>query len=133
MTDLKIKEDKLLDFYLEGKLTQSTYETKQKQIAQERAELESTAEKYKTIDADMKANISKVVAMAGNISFIFNQANPMQRQKLLKILITDCKLIGKKLEYKVLAPFDKLILCHDYNQWPVIAVEHLDEFENVKI
>lgn len=133
LTDLKIKEDKLLDFYLEGKLTQSTYETKQKQIAQERAELESTAEKYKTIDADMKANISKVVAMAGNISFIFNQANPTQRQKLLKILITDCKLIGKKLEYKVQAPFDKLILCHDYNQWPVIAVEHLDEFENVKI
>jgi len=37
----------LLDFYLEGKLPQATYEAKQEQIAKQRQELEATAEKYK--------------------------------------------------------------------------------------
>ena len=54
-------------------------------------------------------------------------------QKLLSLLITDCKLNGSTLEYTICKPFDKLIQCSDYTQWPMIAVEHLDEFENVKI
>ena len=133
LMELKIKEDKLLDFYLDGKLSQATYETKQEKIAEERQELEATSEKYKTIDADMKANVNKVMAMAGNISYIFEQANPTYKQKLLKLLITDCKLNGTKLEYTLCKPFDKLIECANYKQWPTIAIEHLDEFEKVKL
>ncbi|MBR1825964.1 MAG: recombinase family protein [Alphaproteobacteria bacterium] len=133
LTELKIKEDKLLDFYLEGKLSQATYEEKQAQIIQERQELETTAEKYKIIDANMKANVNKIVSMAGNILYIFEQATTTDKQKLLSMLITDCQLNGTKLEYTICKPFDKLIQCADYTQWPMIAVEHLDEFENIKI
>lgn len=133
LTELKQKEDKLLDFYLEGKLPQSTYEEKQARIAQERQELIDTSEKYKVIDADMKEKVSNIVSMAGNISYIFEQANPTYKQKLLKLLITDCKLNGPRLEYTLCKPFNKLIECANYKQWPTIAVEHLDEFENVKL
>ena len=38
----------------EGGLPKETYEEKHKQITNQRAELEQTAEKYKNIDADMK-------------------------------------------------------------------------------
>lgn len=133
LTDLKVKEDKLLDFYLEGKLPQSTYEEKQAQITQERQELEATSEKYKIIDADVKANVNKVISMMSNISYIFKEANPTDKQKQLMLLITDCKLNGTKLEYTLCKPFDKLLECHDCKQWLSIAVEHLDEFENIKV
>ena len=45
----------------------------------------------------------------------------------------DCKLNGKRLEYKLKAPFDKLIACKDCRDWPQIAVDNLDEFEMVKV
>lgn len=62
----------MLDFYLEGKLPQATYEAKQEQIVNQRAELEQTAEKYKNIDADMKKRVVQVMALANNISKLFD-------------------------------------------------------------
>lgn len=70
LNELKIKEDNLLDFYLEGKLPQSTYETKKAAIDKEMDELKASAEKYKTIDNDMKKAVEKVISMAVNISNI---------------------------------------------------------------
>ena len=133
LTELKVKEDKALDFYLEGKLSQEIYEAKQEQISKERQELEITAEKYKTINSEIKQKIIDVMSMASNVSFIFAKANPTQKQKLLKSLITDCKLNGSVLEYKLLKPFDKLLGCSDYKSWSAIITEHLNEFEEIKI
>lgn len=73
----------MLDFYLEGKLPQATYEAKQEQIAKQRAELEQTAEKYKNIDADMKKRVVQVMALANNISKLFDMATPTRRNELL--------------------------------------------------
>lgn len=133
LNDLKIKEDNLLDFYLEGKLPQSTYETKKATIDKEIEELKSRAEKYKTIDSDMKKAVEKVVSMAINISNIFDKATPDKQNQLLRLLITDCKLNGKKLEYKLKAPFDRLTACKNYQDWPQIAVDNLEEFKMVKV
>ena len=133
LIELKTKEDALLDFYLEGKLPQATYEAKQEQIAKQRQELEATAEKYKTIDSKMKENICKIMSMSCNISEIFDKASPTRKNQLLKLLISDCNLNGKVLEYKVKAPFDKLIRCNDYKQLSIVVIDNLNEFEGVKI
>lgn len=129
LNELKIKEDNLLDFYLEGKLPQSTYETKKATIDKEIEELKASAEKYKTIDNDMKKAVEKVISMAVNISNIFDKATPDKQNQLLRLLLTDCKLNGKRLEYKLKAPFDRLIACKNYQDWPQVAVENLREFE----
>ena len=81
----------------------------------------------------MKESICKVMPMSCNISEIFDIASPTRKNQLLKILISDCKLNGKVLEYKVKAPFDKLIQCNDYKQIPNVVIEHLDEFEGFKV
>lgn len=132
LRDLAQKEDTLLDYYLEGKLQQNVYDAKQQKIAEERAELEATSERYKTIDVHTKDKISKVMSMAWNIISIFERANPTQKQELLNMLITDCQLNGTRLEYKLKAPFDKLVECHDYKQISEVAVNYSDEFNLVK-
>ena len=132
LTELKIKEDNLLDFYLEDKLPQAKYEEKQEQITKERQELEATAEKYKNIDGDMKDNINKVMALACNISRLFDMANATRKNELLQILISNCQLNGSRLEYNINAPFDKL-LSKSYTEWSTIAIGHLDEFECLKV
>lgn len=133
LNELKVKEDNLLDFYLEGKLPQSTYETKKATIDKEIEELKASAEKYKTIDNDMKKAVEKVISMVVNISNIFDKATPDKQNQLLRLLLTDCKLNGKRLEYKLKTPFDRLIVCKNYQNWPQVAVENLGEFEKVRI
>ncbi len=133
INELKVKEDNLLDFYLEEKLPQSTYETKKAAIDKEMDELKASVEKYKTIDGNMKEAITKVVSMAVNISNIFDKATPDKQNQLLRLLITDCQLNGKRLEYKLKTPFDKLIACKNYQDWSRVAVDNLGEFEMVRI
>ena len=131
INDLRVKENNLLDFYLEGKLPQSTYENKKAEIDDKLKELENSLEKYKTIDNDMKQNVVNVVSMATNISDIFDRATPDKKNQLLRLLITDCKLNGKRLEYRLKAPFDKLITCTDSQKLSQVAIDNLDEFEKI--
>lgn len=133
LNELKVKDDNLLDYYLEGGLPKETYEEKHKQIANQRAELEQTAEKYKNIDADMKKRVVQVMALANNISKLFDMATPTRRNELLQLLISNCQLNGSKLEYTINAPFNWLINSNNYTEWTTIVIEHLDDFECVKV
>lgn len=130
LAELKVKEDKLLDFYLEGKLPQETYDLKKAAIDKEIEELETTAEKYQTISNETKKIVSNVISMAGNISNIFDKASITRKAELLKAFVYDCQLNGDRLEYKLKAPFDKLVACNNYKEWPDIAIKHIDEFDN---
>lgn len=123
----------MLDYYLEGKLPQATYEAKQEQIANQRAELEQTAEKYKNIDADMKKRVVQVMALANNISKLFDMATPTRRNELLQLFISNCQLNGSKLEYTINAPFNWLINSNNYTEWTTVVIQHLDDFECVKV
>ena len=96
-------------------------------------DLRASVEKYKTIDSDMKKTVEKVISMAVNISNIFDKATPDKQNQLLRLLLTDCKLNGKRLEYKLKALFDRLIVCKNYQDWPQVAIDNLEEFEKVEV
>lgn len=113
INDLQIQGKNLFDFCLKGNFPYSFYESKKAEIDNQIKELEKSLEKYKTIDNDMKQNVVNVISMAANISDIFDKATPDKKNQLLRLLITDCKLNGKRLEYRLKAPFDKLITCTD--------------------
>lgn len=128
INELKIKEDKLLDFYLESKLTQDIYDMKKASIDKEIKSLEDTQKKYKTIDNDTKNKIINIFTIAGNISYIFQHASPSRQNELLKMLLKDCQLNGKRLEYTLKKPFDKLIKTRNIKDWTDIAVNSVAEF-----
>ena len=133
INELKIKEDKLLDFYLEGKLTQDIYDIKKASIDKEIKDLEETKEKYKIFTNDTRDKIVNIFSLAGNISYVFQHASPTRKNELLKMLLQDCQLNGKRLEYTLRKPFDKLISRHNYKQWSNVAIDNLDEFEQIKL
>ena len=89
--------------------------------------LENTQEKYKTIDNDTKNKIVNIFTIAGNISYIFQHASPSRQNELLKMLLKDCQLNGKRLEYTLRKPFDKLINNHSLKEWSNIAIETIEE------
>lgn len=50
---------------------------------------------------------------------------------LLRRLLTNCVLDDGVLKYEIKAPFDKLLACTNYKKWKDIAIENLEEFENL--
>ena len=88
-------------------------------------------EKYKEIDSKMRDKIINIVSIASDLKHVFDMATTSQKSALLKLLLKDCKLNGKTLEYELNKPFDKLLSCSDYKQWPEITINHLDEFDKV--
>lgn len=133
LTALKLKEDRLLEFYLEGKLNQAIYDSKKAEIESERKRLMENTEKYKEIDSQMRDNIVKIVSMVSNLNNVFDMATISQKSELLKLLLKDCKLNGDKLEYELNKPFDMLLSCPDYNKWSEITINNLNSFERVEV
>lgn len=69
------------------------------------------------------------MSMISDLKHIFNTATTQQKNEILQLLLTDCKLNGQHLEYELKKPFDKLLSNHDYNQWVSVALNNIDEFE----
>ncbi|MBS4771138.1 MAG: hypothetical protein KHX61_01375 [Proteobacteria bacterium] len=87
-----------------------------------------TIEKYKDIGKDIKESIDKVLDVVGSISHIMKTADPKTKNKMLKLLISDCKLSGDKLNYTINKPFDKFISAPSPKLWTSITMNNLEEF-----
>lgn len=68
---------------------------------------------------------------AGSLSNIMHNASPVKQNKLLKLLIKDCRLHDKKLEYTVRAPFDKFIKCNNPAQWFKNPTQDLETYTDI--
>lgn len=58
---------------------------------------------------------------------IFQHASPSRQNELLKMLLKDCQLNGKRLEYTLRKPFDTLIKNHNIKEWSNIAIKTIEE------
>ena len=109
LTELKSKEDKLFDFYLDGKCTEEKYNQKLAAIKQERTELE---QKLANIDINTKedvSNMNNLVDIVGSIRKVMNGSKNSQKRELLNLLFSNGKLEGKNLVFSIRKPFDKLL------------------------
>lgn len=131
LDELKIlenKEDNLTDLYCQNKIREDIYNRQIVDIANERTRITETIEKYKDIGKDIKESIDKVLDVAGSISHIMKTADPKTKNKMLKLLISDCKLSGDKLIYTINKPFDKFISAPSPKLWTTITMNNLEEF-----
>ena len=127
INELKIMQDQLLDCLLTHQITGEEYNRKKDSLNKEIKLLEESREKYKTFTNDTKDKIVNIFSLAGNISYVFQHASPTRKNELLKMLLQDCQLNGKRLEYTLRKPFDKLINNRNIKTWSNVAVETIEE------
>lgn len=133
-TELQIlvnKEDNLTDLYVSGKIKEAIYNRQINAIADEKTRLEESITKYKEITKDIKSTVDNLLDIAGSLSNIMHNASPVKQNKLLKLLIKDCRLHDKKLEYTVRAPFDKFIKCNNPAQWFKNPTQDLETYTDI--
>ena len=130
---VKNRLDSIWEAYLDKVIDKPKYEAeKEKYLAQKR-ELEERANKYTDITKELKENVEKAINFVADVSNLMEVASPDDKNMLLKRLLDNCVLHGDTLTYEIKAPFDKLISCHNYKQWSNVALDNLDEFEQIKL
>lgn len=129
LNGLKAKEERLFDFFLEGNINKTTYETKKAEIEVERNELQKTSEKYADINDELKEVVECIMDIVGNAPIVMKGSNAPQKRELLNLLFDDCFLDGKKLIYTLKKPFDKLIQSPKSLEWLKMQAEDIKSFD----
>lgn len=124
----------LISFFKLGiEIMTQAKDSKKAEIESERKRLLDNIEKYKEIDSKMRDKIINIVSIANDLKHVFDMATTSQKSALLKLLLKDCKLNGKTLEYELNKPFDKLLSCSDCKQWSEIIINNLDAFDKTVV
>ncbi len=131
LQNLENKEDNLTELYADGKIREDLYNRQINSISEERARIKEDITKYKDIGTDVKSSIEDVLDIVGNISYIVKKATPDKQNKLLKLLLTDCKLKDTTLTYTVKAPFDKFIKAGNPTLWLKNPTEDIEVYKDI--
>ena len=125
--------ERLWESYLDRVIDKPKYEAEKEKYLTQKRELEEKANKYTDITKELKENVEKAINFVADVSNLMEVASPDDKNMLLKRLLDNCVLHGDTLTYDIKAPFDKLISCHNYKQWSNVAIDNLDEFEQIKL
>ena len=123
--------ERLWECYLDRDIDKARYELEKQKYLEQKKDLNARAEKYSDISNGLKENVGKAIDFAANLSNLMKAASPDEKNMLLKRLLTNCILDGEVLKYEIKAPFDKLLSCSNYKKWKDIAIENLEDFENL--
>lgn len=123
--------ERLWECYLDRDIDKARYELEKQKYLEQKKDLNARAEKYSDISNGLKENVGKAIDFAANLSNLMKAASPDEKNMLLKRLLTNCILDGEVLKYEIKAPFDKLLSCTNYKKWKDIAIENLEDFENL--
>lgn len=124
--------ERLWECYLDRYIDKTKYELEKQKYLEQKKDLIAKAEKYADISNELKENVGKALDFVANLSNLMKIASPDEKNMLLKNLLTDCVLDNEVLKYEIKAPFDKLLFCTNYKKWKDIAMENLEEFENLE-
>ena len=107
--ELKCQSARLLDLYVAGKISDSVYQSKNAEIEAQTKEAQRQVDENIVMNDDMKAAMEKAVELMCNVSEMVNQADQGQKNEILRLLLENCVMSGKKLHYKIRKPFDVLL------------------------
>ena len=125
--------ERLWECYLDRDIDKARYELEKQKYLEQKKDLSARAEKYSDISNGLKENVEKAIDFVANLSNLMKAASPDEKNMLLKRLLTNCVLDGETLKYEIKAPFDKLLSCTNYKKWSNVALDNLDEFEQIKL
>ena len=131
LNTLEARERRIKDSFFDGDITREEWQEEKANIATKREELQKTSEKYADISKDIQMTINETLDIATSVSQIMKTANPMQQNKLLRLMLEECYLDGQKLIYKLRKPFDKLVNLKNANNWFDFDKSDIAEYENL--
>ena len=108
---------RLTDLLLDDKIQSQEHEEKRLVLFAERQRLEQDLAGVESAEVDLAATARRIVGLAKCPETLYETADAVQRREMLNIVMSDCIVDGKALEFSLrepfatLAKFDKLQSC----------------------
>lgn len=102
---------------LDGRITPEMYDKKLKDYKQRQQYLIEQKEHHRKADEVFYVEGSKVLELASRAHAIFESSKPEQKRVLLKFLLQNSQLRGKRLEINLNQPFDAILVHAKTRKW----------------
>ena len=116
-TGIKTKLDRLMDFWLEGKITEEEHTEKRRSLVERRDLITVEIEQHNKADDKFSERLVDVVKIGGNAYDHFRLSNTEGKRRLVNLVFSTVKLKGRKLEYALRSPFNDFIKVEEMSEW----------------
>jgi len=116
--DLKKKDDRLLDAFLDQSITKDIYDTKHQEYADKLQLLEIELSEYRKADFDYQTTVATVISVARRAKSIFDGCSEVsEKRAFLNYLLQNPTVQGKKLGFTLASPFNLVLELSDSPNW----------------
>lgn len=96
---------RLTDLLLDSKVTAEEHDARRASLLKDRIRLEQDIAAIDTTNGRVMATAERIVGLAKSPELLYESGDSMQKRELLQILMSDCVVTGKTLEFSLREPF----------------------------
>jgi site-specific DNA recombinase len=115
--ELKRKDDRLLEAYLDQSITKDTYDKKHQEYADKLQLLEIELSEHRKADYDYQTTVATVISVARRAKAIFESSEPNEKRAFLNYVLQNPSVNGKKLCFTIASPFNLVLELADSPNW----------------
>ncbi len=109
LNEIDVKRKRCLKLLIEETLTKEEYKQIVSDLVQEEMELKNMLTSQCRFEAEIDDIVQCVFEFARNVGKYFKSSNIPEKQQILRILVSNCAIEGKKLRFSLHKPFDMML------------------------
>ena len=109
--------DRLYEDHIDNKINNSLYERKTKEYQTSIANLQTQLATFELSDSTRLETVSHLLEVAKNAHNIFTSSDYLGKRKILKKVLSNSELSGRRLLLKLKEPYAMMALCNDNSSW----------------
>ena len=112
--EIQIKKDRILDLLIDGRITQPEYDKKLELFNDTQQSINFDREDHTQADYKYHITAKQTLELARRAGELFERANDVEKNELLKLVLSNATLNGKNLEFTIRKPFDTITSIKGY-------------------
>ena len=103
------------DLLVDGSITKDMFNSKLKEYKEKQSELEAQMALYTNADESFYLDANMLLHAVKKASQVFEGSEPATKRQILNFLLQNLKLDGKKLNFELKTPFDRVLEANRYS------------------
>lgn len=118
---IKAKQDRIMNFWLEGKIAEEDHVEFRKALSVRRDEITREIDLHNHADDKFSERMQDLVKISGNAYAHFQLSTVEGKRRMVNLVFSTLKLRGKNLEFTLRSPFDHFIKTDEMPKWRALV------------
>ncbi|MFC2066819.1 recombinase family protein [Chloroflexota bacterium] len=109
--------ERMYEDKLDGSITESMYDKKRKEYRAKQKEISDKLARLSIADEEYYVTSEYLLQLANRAYDLFMSSEAEEKRQLLQMTLQNLKLVGKKVEFELVKPFDEVFACSSSQKW----------------